>query len=285
MSAEARYAIDPRRQRVTLAASYVVLIALALLWLIPFYWMLTSSFKPLNEILTIPVQLWPQHPTTENYTLLLTETLFVRSMVNTVFVALVNVVVQVLLCSLAGFAFAKYHFRGKGLLFTLVLGSVMIPASVQMVPNYIIMGRLGWIDSFLPLIVPTAANAFGIFWMRQYMLSLPDELLDAARLDGANEIGIFWRVVLPLVRPGLAALALFVFTTSWNEFLQPLVYLRSQELYTVQLMISSIFRTRFQQNFHLLMSASTLAILPMAVLFFAIQDQFIAGLTLGSVKE
>jgi multiple sugar transport system permease protein len=282
---EARPVVDKRAQRLTVIFMYVILIVAALLALIPFYWMIMSSFKPLNEILTIPVWLIPQHPTTENYSILINETGFARSMLNSLIVAGANVIIQTFLCALAGFGFAKYRFRGKALLFTLVLGTVMIPASVQLVPNYIVMGRLRLLDTWWPLIIPSAANAFGIFWMRQYMLSLPDELLDAARIDGSSEFGIFWRIVLPLARPGLVALALFVFTTSWNEFLQPLVYLRSQELYTVQLMISSIFRNRFQQNFHLLMSASTLAIIPMTVLFVMVQRQFIAGLTLGSVKE
>jgi multiple sugar transport system permease protein len=276
---------DRIKRRYVLMVLYGILIVAAILSLIPFWWMLISSLKPLNEILTIPVWVIPLHPTLDNYNLLLTQTQFVRSVINTIFVALVNVGLQVFLCSLAGFAFAKYRFRGRNLLFTLVLGSVMIPASIQLVPNYILMARLGWIDNLVALIVPTAANAFGIFWMRQYMYSVPDELLDAARLDGASEFGLYWRVVLPVVRPALGALALFVFTTSWNEFLLPLVYLRTQEKYTVQLMISSIFRTRFQQNFHLLMAASVLAIIPMLVLFLTVQRQFIAGLTLGSVKE
>lgn len=276
---------DRRVQQRVLIVVYIILAIASFLSLIPLYWMVMSSFKPLNEILTIPVMLVPQTPTLENYSLLLTETLFARSMFNSISIALINVVVQVFLCSLAGFAFAKYRFRGRNLLFTLVLGTVMIPVSVQLVPNYIIMANLRWLDTWLPLIIPTAANAFGVFWMRQYMFSLPDELLDAARLDGASEFGLFWRIVLPLARPGLGALALFIFTTSWNEFLLPLVYLRSAEVYTVQLMISSIFRTRFQQNFHLLMSASVLAIIPMTILFVALQKQFIAGLTLGSVRE
>ncbi len=274
-----------RAQRLTLIVLYIFLIAAALLWLVPFYWMVISSFKPLDDILTIPVWLIPQHFTLENYNLLLTTTLFLRSVLNTLVVALANVVLQVFLCSLAGFAFAKYRFRGRAILFTLVLGTVMIPVSVQLVPNYLLMAKLGWLNTLLPLIIPTAANAFGIFWMRQYMFSIPDELLDAGRLDGASEFGLYWRIVVPVVRPALGALALFVFTTSWNDFLLPLVYLRSQETFTVQLMISSIFRTRFQQNFHLLMSASVLAIIPMTILFFALQKQFVAGLTLGSVKE
>lgn len=276
---------DRIARRSALIVLYSILIVAAILSLIPFWWMLISSLKPLNEILTIPVWVIPLHPTLDNYNLLLSQTQFLRSVINTLFVALVNVGLQVSLCSLAGFAFAKYRFRGRNLLFTLVLGSVMIPASIQLVPNYILMARLGWIDSLVTLIIPTASNAFGIFWMRQYMYSVPDELLDAARLDGASEFGLYWRVVLPVVRPALGALALFVFTTSWNEFLLPLVYLRSQDRYTVQLMISSIFRTRFQQNFHLLMAASVLAIIPMMILFITVQRQFIAGLTLGSIKE
>ena len=266
-------------------ALYAILIFAAFLSLVPFYWMIMSSFKPLNDILTIPVTVIPPHFTLDNYTNLLTQTLFLRSIVNTLAVAGSSVILQVFLCSLAGFAFAKYRFRGRNLLFTLVLGTVMIPVSVQLVPNYILMGKLGWLNTLLPLIIPTAANAFGIFWMRQYMYSVPDELLDAGRLDGASEFGLYWRIVVPVVRPALSALALFVFTTSWNDFLLPLVYLRSQETFTVQLMIDAIFRVRFQQNFDLLMSASVLAVIPMTVLFFALQQQFVAGLTLGSVKE
>lgn len=261
--------------------TYAALTFTALLFLIPFYWMLISSLKPQQDILTIPIQLLPQHPTLENYRLLLTETLFLRSLFNTVIVAAITIVVQVLLCALAGFAFAKYQFAGQRVLFVLVLAAVMIPVTVQLVPNYLIMSRLRWLDSWLPLIIPTAANAFGVFWMRQYMYSLPDEVLDAARLDGTSEFGLFWRMVLPLSRPALGAFALFVFTTSWNEFLLPLVYLRSPELYTVQLTIANLFRTNFQQNFHLLMSASTLSILPMLLLFVLVQRQFIAGLTLN----
>jgi len=264
---------------------YITLIITAIIFLIPFYWMLTSSIKPQQDILTIPIQLIPQNPTLENYRLLLSETLFLRSFFNTIFVAGINIFVQVTLCAMAGFAFAKYRFAGQRILFVLVLGSVMIPVTVQLVPNYLIMSHLGWLDTWLPLIVPTAANAFGVFWMRQYMYSLPDEVLDAARLDGASEFGLFWRMVIPLSRPALIAFALFVFTTSWNEFLLPLVYLRSPELYTVQLTISNLFRTNFQQNFHLLMSASTLSILPMMILFIVAQRQFIAGLTLDQSPD
>jgi ABC-type glycerol-3-phosphate transport system permease component len=276
---------DRLTQRVALIVLYFILTVAAIMSLIPFWWMLISSLKPLNDILTIPVWLIPTHPTLENFQLLLTQTFFLRSVFNSLVVCIANVLIQVFLCSLAGFAFAKYRFRARNLLFTIVLGTVMIPASIQLVPNYIVMARVGLLNTLWPLIVPTAANAFGIFWMRQYMFSVPDELLDAGRLDGASEFGLYWRVVLPIVRPALGALALFVFTTSWNEFLLPLVYIQKQELFTVQQQIAAMFRTRLQQNFHLLMAASVLAIIPMTILFFTLQKQFIAGLTLGSVKE
>jgi ABC-type glycerol-3-phosphate transport system permease component len=277
--------VNKTTQRLVLGVLYFILVIAAFLSLVPFYWMFMSSFKPLDDILTIPVWIVPQHFTLDNYQTLLTQTLFLRSMLNTLVVAGSNVILQVFFCSLAGFGFAKYRFKGRSFLFTLVLGTVMIPVSVQLVPNYLLMAKLGWLNTLIPLIVPSAANAFGIFWMRQYMYSVPDELLDAGRLDGASEFGLYWRIVVPLIRPALGALALFVFTTSWNDFLLPLVYLRSQETFTVQLMIDSIFRVRFQQNFHLLMSASVLAIIPMTILFFTLQRQFVAGLTLGSVKE
>jgi cellobiose transport system permease protein len=256
----------------------------AVLMLIPLYWMLVSALKPLPEIMTVPVTFVPLHPTLENFVGLLAETLFARSMLNSIVIALANVLLQVFFCSLAGFAFAKYRFRGRNVLFTLVLGTVMIPQYVTLIPNYIVMGRIGWLDTWAPLIIPGIANAFGIFWMRQYIATVPDEFLDAARIDGAGEFGAFWRIVVPIIKPGLVTLALFIFLTSWNEFLLPLVYLRSREMYTVQLIMASIFRTQYKVNYHWVMAAAILATLPMAVLFAALQKQFISGLTQGGLK-
>ncbi len=256
----------------------------AVLMLIPLYWMTVSAFKPLPEILTVPVSFIPLHPTLDNFVELLKETLFARSMLNSAVIAVANMILQVFFCSLAGFAFAKYRFRGRNLLFTLVLGTVMIPQYVTLIPNYVVMGHIGWLDTWAPLIVPGIANAFGIFWMRQYIATVPDELLDAARLDGAGEFGMYWRIILPIIRPGLVTLALFIFSTSWNEFLLPLVYLRTRELYTVQLILSNIYRVQYKVNYHWVMASSILATLPIALLFGALQRQFISGLTIGSVK-
>ena len=269
-------------------ASQVVLYAVvgigALLMLAPLYWTVVSAFKPLTEIMTVPVTFIPLHPTLENFGGLLTQTLFARGMLNSTLIALANVILQVFFCSLAGFAFSKYRFRGRDVLFTMVLGTVMIPQYVTLIPNYIVMGKIGWLNTWAPLIVPGIANAFGIFWMRQYIATVPDEFLDAARIDGAGEFGAFWRVVVPIIKPGLVTLALFIFLTSWNEFLLPLVYLRARELYTVQLIMANIFRTQYKTNYHWVMAAAILATLPIAVLFATLQKQFISGLTLGGLK-
>jgi len=256
----------------------------AILMLLPLYWMVVSAFKPLPEIMTVPVTFIPFNPTLENFRGLLTETLFARGMLNSVLIAVANVVTQVFFCSLAGFAFAKYRFWGRNVLFVLVLGTVMIPQYVTLIPNFLLMGRIGWLDTWAPLIVPGIANAFGIFWMRQYIATVPDELLDAARIDGAGEFGIYWRIVVPVIKPALVTLALFVFSVSWNEFLLPLVYLRSKDLYTVQLVMANIFRVQYRVNYHWAMASAILATLPMAVLFATLQKQFISGLTLGGLK-
>ena len=269
-------------------ASQVVLYAVvgigALLMLAPLYWTVVSAFKPLTEIMTVPVTFIPLHPTLENFEGLLTQTLFARGMLNSTLIALANVILQVFFCSLAGFAFSKYRFRGRDVLFTMVLGTVMIPQYVTLIPNYIVMGKIGWLNTWAPLIVPGIANAFGIFWMRQYIATVPDEFLDAARIDGAGEFGAFWRIVVPMIRPGLVTLALFIFLTSWNEFLLPLVYLRTRELYTVQQILASIFRVQYKVNYHWVMAASILVTLPIGVLFATLQKQFISGLTLGGLK-
>jgi ABC-type glycerol-3-phosphate transport system permease component len=263
---------------------HIIVGAGALFMLLPLYWMVVSAFKPLPEIMTVPVTFIPVNATLENFRGLLTETFFARSMLNSTVIALANVVLQVFFCSLAGFAFAKYRFPGREVLFTLVLGTVMIPQYVTLIPNYIVMGRIGWLDTWAPLIIPGIANAFGIFWMRQYIATVPDELLDAARIDGAGEFGTYWRIVVPIIKPGLVTLALFIFSTSWNEFLLPLVYLRSKELYTVQLTMANIFRVQYKFNYHWAMASAILATLPMGILFATLQKQFISGLTLGGLK-
>jgi len=263
---------------------YAVLILAAIAFVLPFYWMVVSALRPTADFYKIPIPLVPDPPSLENFRTLFDRSMFGRGIANTVFLALISVVLQVWFCALAGYTFAKLRFAGRERLFVAVLATMMIPLGVGMIPNFIIMARIHWVDTFLPLIVPGIANAFGVFWMRQYCLSLPDDLLDAARVDGTGEFGIFWRIVLPIIRPALASLAIFVFLSTWNEFLQPLVFLRSQENFTVQLWLSFVSRVNNVGQPAIVMAGSVLASIPVVIMFVSLQRHFIAGLTSGSNK-
>src|SRR4051812_30530238 len=264
--------------------TYVVLIVAALAFILPFYWMIVSSFRPTAQFFQLPIPLLPNPPSLENFETLFARTQFVRGMVNSAFLALVAVILQVWFCALAGYTFAKLRFKGRQPLFIGILVTMMIPLGVGLIPNFIIMARIGWVDTYRALIVPGIANAFGIFWMRQYCLSLPDELLDAARVDGAGEFGIFSRIVLPIIRPALASLAIFVLLSSWNDFLQPLVFLRSEDKFTVQLWLSIVQRQGNVAQPALVMAGSLLASIPIVILFVSLQRHFIAGLTAGRAQ-
>ncbi len=263
---------------------YFVLIVVGSAFLLPFYWMVVSSIRPQAQFYQASISLWPHSFSLENFRNLFKQSLFGRGLFNSLLLAVAAVVLQVFFSSLAGYAFAKMRFRGQQALFIGVLATLMLPGSVQLVPNFLVMARIHWINTYWSLIVPGIANAFGIFWMRQYCRSVPDELLDAARVDGANEFTIYWRIVLPAIQPALASLSIFIFLTSWNDLLRPLVFLRSRDMFT-----SEIWLTIVGQNGHLpqpgvVMAGSVLASIPCIMLFATLQRRFIAGLTAGSLK-
>lgn len=263
---------------------YVVLMLAGIAFLLPFYWGVVSSFRPTAEFFELPIPFFPNPPSLANYRTLFARSMFGRGLLNSAFLAIVSVILQAGFCSLAGYTFAKLRFPGRDRLFVGILVTMMIPLGVGLIPNFIIMARIHWIDTYWPLIVPGIANAFGIFWMRQTCLSVPDELLDAARVDGTGEFGIFWRIVLPVIRPALASLAIFVFLSSWNDFLRPLVFLRSHENFTVQLWLSLVARQGNVGQPAVVMAGAVLASIPIVVLFATLQRHFIAGLTAGSGK-
>lgn len=274
----------PSRLSPTDILLYAVLVLAGIAFLLPFYWMVVSSFRPTSDFYQLPIPFFPNPPSLENYDKLFARSMFGRGLLNSAFLAVVSVILQVWFCALAGYTFAKLRFPGRDRLFVGVLATMMIPLGVGMIPNFIIMARIGWVDTYWPLIVPGIANAFGVFWMRQYCLSLPDELLDAARVDGAGEFGIFTRIVLPVIRPALASLAIFVFLSSWNDFLAPLVFLRSQENLTAQLWLSIVSREGNVGQPAVVMAGSVLASIPIVIMFVTLQRHFIAGLTAGSAK-
>jgi len=272
------------RARATRVVLYLGLIMAGVAFLLPFYWMVLSSVRPKAEYYALPIPLFPRTLSLENYQQLFERSLFGRGILNSTFLAVVSVILQVAFCSLAGYTFAKLRFRGREALFIGILTTMMIPSGVGLIPNFIVMARIHWIDTYLPLIIPGIANAFGIFWMRQYCLSLSDDLLDAARIDGAGEFGIYWQVVLPIITPALASLAIFVFLGTWNDFLGPLVFLRSQELFPVQLWLSVVAQQGEIKTPAVVLAGSVLASIPVLILFATLQRYFIAGLTAGSVK-
>jgi ABC-type glycerol-3-phosphate transport system permease component len=254
----------------------------------PLVWMMSASFKPLHEIYEYPPSLIPKNYTTVNYDRLGTDWPFMTWYANSLIVALVLTIAVLFFTSLAGFGFAKYKFKGSGFLFILLLGSTMIPFQLILVPLFIFMSRLGWSDSYLSLIVPFMAPAVGIFLMRQFLISIPSELIEAARIDGASEFGIYWRVILPLARPALAAQGVLSFLGAWNSFLWPLSVLHSQTSMTLPVgmaaMVGGVSAGR-EPPIGPSIAAATLVTIPVIIVFIAVQKQYISGLTAASVKQ
>lgn len=264
--------------------AHAVVYALALVTIAPFLWMLFTSFKELPEILVYPPRWLPEKITFENFQNAFTAAPFGRYYFNSIFVAATVTVGQLITCSLAAYAFARLHFPGRDVLFFLFLGTMMIPGQVTMIPGFLVLHWLGWIDTYYALIVPGLASAFGTFLLRQFFMTIPRDLEDAASLDGCSRAGILWRIILPLSRPALATLAVFTFMGVFNDFLWALVVVSSDEMKTVQLGLA-IFRDRYQTDWGQLMAASVTATLPILLVFFAAQKYFIKGITLSGLKD
>ena len=277
--------------------THLLLLIALLVFIFPFYWMLSSSLKPLEDIYIVPVPLWPTRPSFNNYLeivgLIPSDEIdfrggvsLVRTFLNSTIIAVINTAGNVFLASLAGYAFAKLRFKGRNALFLSMLATMMIPNSVGLVPNYLIMAWLKWINTWYPLIIPGLATPFAVFWMRQYMTTVPDEMIEAARIDGCGPFATYWRVIAPVVLPGMAALAIFSFMGHWNAFMGPLIYLNKPELYTLPLFLAVLNSgvSGRPTPLHLIFTASFVSILPILLVFLFAQRYFIAGLTAGSLK-
>lgn len=265
-----------------LAYSFLAVSCLVLVF--PFVWMLSSSLKPITEIFAGDTFL-PSSPTLDGYVSLFQRGA-PRALWNSFFIAAAFTVLSVFLCALAGYAFAKFRFAGRTFLFAFVLATLTIPLAAILVPLFVMMrNTFGWINTPWPLIVPWAANAFGIFFMRQYMQSISDELLDAARVDGAGEFTIFMRIVLPIARPGLASLAIIFFMARWNDFLWPLAVLRDPQTHTFPLLINALQGPPGLTAYDVLMAAGVVSILPLVVVFLLLQRHLMAGIAMGAVRE
>lgn len=256
----------------------------ALLMVMPFWYAFVFATSTRGEMFQSPPPLWFGHALSDNIALLLERLPFWRITANSLYVALATTALALLICSAAGHAFAFYEFRFKKTLFAMLMGSMMLPAFLNMIPNFMLMDMLGWIDQPRALYVPAAASAFGVFLMRQYIAStVPRELIEAARIDGAGEFRIWWNIVLPLISPALGTLGLITFIASWNNFLGPLVVLRSTEHFTLPLALRSVQSTT-NTEWGAVMAGAAIAVLPLLILYAFFSRRLIAGLTAGAVK-
>ena len=264
---------------------YVALTMGCLVTLLPFVWMILGSFKTSGEIIRIPPSFWPENPTLQNYETILTDPKLplARFYMNSLFVSISVVALVLFTSSLAGFIFAKYEFFGKNIAFGFILATLMIPFQVLMIPSYLILVRLGLIDSLWGLVIPGATSAFGIFLMKQFIQGLPNELMDAARIDGSSEWGIYWRIILPQVGPALATLGILTFMGTWNSYLWPLIVITSHEKRTLPIVLTW-FNSMHGTRYDLTMAASVLIVVPILIVYALLQRWIVQGFTLSGLK-
>jgi multiple sugar transport system permease protein len=287
-----------RRVRPSRAVRYLILSAGAVLFVAPFAYMVSSSFQPISEIFSYPPHWIPTHPTLANYVQFFSSGHQIgRWIVNSTITTVAITVGQLFFGSLVAYTFAKRTFPGRDFLFFLALATMMFPEQVRLIPNYLILkaiplfggndllgaGGHGWLDSYWGVVMPNLVSAFGVFMLRQYMKSIPDELIDAARVDGAGHFRIYWQVVLPLSRPALAALAIFTFQFWWQAFFWPLIVINSPQLYTLPLGLA-LFQEQNRTLWNLIMAGSVLAAVPLIVVFLIFQRHFVRGISLQGIK-
>jgi multiple sugar transport system permease protein len=265
----------------------LVLYALALIAFVilagPLLWMISSSLKTQGEVLANPPSVLPSDPQWGNYSQVFRQVPFGRYLLNSLLVASVVTVVALLFHSMAAYSLARLRFPGRQAIFMAILSTLMVPFTVIVIPLFVIVDWLGWVDTYAGLIIPMIPHAFGIFLLRQFYLSLPRELEEAAIVDGASLVRVYWHIVLPLSRPILAALGVFFFLANWNNFLWPLVVTQSQELWVVQLGIQQ-FTGQYGSQYHLIMAASTIAALPTLIMFFVFQKRLVEGIKMTGLK-
>jgi multiple sugar transport system permease protein len=251
----------------------------------PFVWMVLGSVKPEAELLRVPPTWWPETFTLENYRTLFGKGIFPRSFFNSTLVAVVVTTANIIFCSMVGYALAKLNFRGKKLVFGLVMATLMIPGMVTLVPLFVLVANLGLVDTYPGLMLPFLVTPFGVFLMRQFIIELPDDLLDAGRIDGASELRIFRQIILPLCGPGVATLGILTFLSTWNSFLWPLVVAQTQEHYTLPVALALFSKNQqVTPNYGLLLAGATVVVVPVLIVFLIFQRRFIEGIATTGIK-
>ena len=265
-------------------ALVIVLAGLSVLVLFPFYWMIVSSFKEIGRIFATPIDFIPKPFTLGGYTKLITKTLYGRWYLNSIIITVLYTTLAIFFSTLGGFAFAKYDFKFKNGLFIIVLASMMIPLHGILIPLFLVLVKLGWIDTFRGVIIPFAASPFGIFFVRQYASGIPDELLYAGRIDGCSELSLYRRIMIPLLKPAVGVLIIYFAMICWNWFIWPLVVMRDSLNFPLNVGLAT-FITQYEIRYDEVMAGAILCTLPLIILFVTMQKQFVTGLTAGAVKQ
>jgi multiple sugar transport system permease protein len=271
-------------ERLNKLISYTALTIGSLFTLFPFLWMISTSLKEQQFMLQFPPQWIPNPINWQNYVDVWSQVPLARGFLNSTFVSVTGTIGVLLASSLAGFSFAKLRFPGRDRIFIMLLATMMIPGAVLLIPQFLLFRSLHWVNTINPLVIPSFFGAvFETFFFRQFFRSLPDDLIDAAKIDGASFLTIYWRVALPLAKPAVATLAVLAFMWRWNDYMGPLIYLQDPEMQTLPVMIST-FQSQYITSYGLMMAASVLSILPIILLFFFMQRNFVEGITMTGLK-
>ena len=262
---------------------YALLILLAVIMLVPFIWMITASLKMNKDIFVIPYQWWNPEPKWSNYLDIWTKIPLAKYALNTVKLTIIVTILQIITSSFAAYAFAKLQFKGRDILFLAYIATIAVPWQVYMVPQFIFMRSLGLADTHLAIIILQAFSAFGVFLMRQFYEGIPDSLCEAARIDGMSEYKIYAKIMLPLSKPALSTLTIFTFVATWNDYLGPLIYLKSQEKKTIQLGLK-MFISQYSSDYGLIMAGSGLSLIPVIIMFLILQKYFVEGVATTGLK-
>ncbi|MGM7722784.1 carbohydrate ABC transporter permease [uncultured Metabacillus sp.] len=260
-----------------------LLIIGSIIMIMPFLWMVSTSLKSFAESMQVPPTIFPKEFKFENYLEVFEKINFAQYYLNTIIITVARTVFQLILCSLAAYAFARLRFPGKNIIFIAILSVLMVPSQVVMIPSFVIMRELGWIDTFYAIIVPGIFSAFGTFLLRQFFMAIPKELDEAAKIDGCSFFGIYWRIILPLSKPALVSLAIFTILAAWNDFLWPLIATNSDEMRVLSIGIAT-FQGQYATEYPLLMAGALMSTAPMIIIFLFLQKYFIEGIALSGVK-
>jgi len=264
--------------------SRLVLFLISIIFLVPFFWVFTTSIKDMSQVMAYPPIWWPNPPKWHNYIEAVNYIPFGQYTLNTLLICAGSIIGVLVSCPLVAYSISRIRWGGRNFLFLLILSTILIPFPVTMVPLFVVFAKLGWINTFIPLILPAFfGNAFFIFLLRQFFLTIPEELPDAARIDGASEFGIYSKIMLPLIKPILMVIALFQFLNAWNDFMGPLIYLQSEAKYTLSLGLQ-MYRSTNYVEWTLLMAAATIVVIPTIIAFYFTQNTIVESVTLTGLK-